>query len=60
MKTHSNVKSLQRAYESLRAELNKLTSVSNKKIGSNVKEEATAVKDPMSPAHLGAKTCVRL
>jgi hypothetical protein len=54
------MKSLQRAYESLRAELNKLTSVSNKKIGSNVKEEATAVKDPMSPAHLGAKTCVRL
>jgi hypothetical protein len=44
MKTHNDVKSLQRAYESLRSELNKLTSVSSKKTGSNVKD-TTIVKD---------------
>jgi hypothetical protein len=59
MKTHNNMKSLQRAYESLRVELNKLTSVSSNKTESNVKEETT-VKDSMSPVHLGAKTYLRL
>jgi hypothetical protein len=54
------MKSLQRAYESLRIELNKLTSVSSKKIESNVKEETAAVKDRMSPVHLGANTFLRL
>lgn len=53
------MKSLQRAYESLRVELNKLTSVSSNKTESNVKEETT-VKDSMSPVHLGAKTYLRL
>jgi hypothetical protein len=47
MKTHNDVKSLQRAYESLRSELNKLTSVSSKKTGSNVKEDTTILKDPV-------------
>lgn len=46
MKTHNNMKSLQKAYESLRSELNKLTSVSSKRTGSNV-EETVVVKDPM-------------
>jgi hypothetical protein len=40
------MKSLQKAYESLRSELNKLTSVSSKRTGSNV-EETVVVKDPM-------------
>jgi hypothetical protein len=47
MKTHNNVKSLQKAYESLCSELNKLTPVSNKKTGSKVKEETVVVKNPM-------------
>lgn len=56
MKTHNDVKSLQRAYESLHSELNKLTSVSSKKTRSNVKEDTTIIKDPMWPTDLGAKT----
>ncbi|XP_033606327.1 uncharacterized protein LOC111861733 isoform X3 [Cryptotermes secundus] len=47
MKTHNDVKSLQRAYESLHYELNKLTSVSSKKTGSNVKEDTKIVKNPV-------------
>lgn len=56
MKTHNDVKSLQRAYESLHYELNKLTSVSSKKTGSNVKEDTTIVKNPVWPKDIGAKT----
>jgi hypothetical protein len=47
MKTHSNVKSLQTAYESLCSELNKLTSVSSKQTGLIVEEETVVVKNPM-------------
>lgn len=56
MKTHNDVKSLQRAYESLHYELNKLTSVSSKKTGSNIKEDTTIVKNPVWPKDIGAKT----
>ena len=52
VKTHYS-KALQRAYDSLQVELDKLPPFSSKKTGTSSKEEIQTVKDPMWPLHLG-------